>query len=126
MTVSLQRKGALVSLLAKAPADPADGGAYVEALGSLSLEQEPFVLLVDIGIEIALSDAQRKAQNLWYKAERARLEKTCRACALVRSAVDETMQRVWQSLFGFPVLVTRSRAEADAFLSGYAPKEYAR
>lgn len=126
MTVSLQRNGALVSLLAEAPADPADGGAYVEALSCLSLEQEPFVLLVDIGIELDLSDAQRKAQNLWYKAEREQLEKVCRACALVRSAVDENMQRVWQSLFGFPVLVTRSRAEADAFLSGYAPKEYAK
>ena len=126
MAVSLQRNGALVSLLAKAPADPADGGAYVEALGRLSKEQELFVLLVDIGIEIALSDAQRKAQNLWYKAERERLEKVCRACALVRSAVDENMQRVWQSLFGFPVLVTRSRAEADAFLNGYALREYAK
>jgi hypothetical protein len=126
MAVSLQRNGALVSLLAEAPADPADGGAYVEALGRLSLEQEPFVLLVDIGIEIALSDAQRKAQNLWYKAEHDRLEKVCRACALVRPAVDANMRRVWQSLFGFPVLVTRSRAEADAFLSGYAPKEYAK
>ena len=126
MAVSLQRNVALVLLLAETPADPADGGAYVEALGRLSLEQEPFVLLVDIGIEIAQSDTQRKAQNLWYKAERERLEKVCRACALVRSAADETMQRVWQSLFGFPVLVTRSRAEADAFLSGYAPKEYAK
>lgn len=126
MAVSLQRNGALVSLLAMAPADPADGGAYVEALGRLSKEQEPFVLLVEIGIEIALSNAQRKAQNLWYKAEREQLEKTCRACALVRSAVDGTMQRVWQSLFGFPVLVTRSRKEADAFLNGYAPKEYAK
>ena len=124
MAVSLQRNGALVSLLAMAPADPADGEHYVEALGRISLEREPFVLLVDIGIEIALSDAQRKAQNLWYKAEREQLEKACRACALVRSAVDGTMQRVWQSLFGFPVLVTRSRAEADAFLSGYAPKEH--
>ena len=126
MTVSLQRNGALVSLLAEAPADPVDGERYVEALGRISQEREPFVLLVDIGIEIALSDAQRKAQNLWYKAERERLEKTCRACALVRSAADETMQRVWQSLFGFPVLVTRSRKEADAFLNGYAPKEYAK
>lgn len=126
MAVSLQRNGALVSLLAEAPADPADGGAYVEALGRLSLEQEPFVLLVDIGIEIALSDTQRKAQNLWYKAEHERLEKVCRACALVRPAADANMQRVWQSLLGFPVLVTRSRAEADAFLSGYAPKGHAK
>ena len=126
MAVSLQRNGALVSLLAEAPADPADGGAYVEALARLSLEKVPFVLLVDIGIEIALSDAQRKAQNLWYKAERERLEKVCRACALVRTAADENMQRVWQSLFGFPVLVTRSRAEADAFLKGYALREYAK
>jgi len=126
MAVSLQRNGALVSLLAETPADPADGERYVEALGRISLEREPFVLLVDIGIEIALSDAQRKAQNLWYKAERERLEKVCRACALVRPAADETMQRVWQSLFGFPVLVTYSRAEADAFLSGYTPQEYAK
>jgi hypothetical protein len=126
MAVSLQRNGALVSLLAQAPSDPTDGGHYVEALGRISLEREPFVLLVDIGIEIALSDAQRKAQNLWYKAQREQLEKVCRACALMRSAADENMQRVWQSLFGFPVLVTRSRAEADAFLNGYAPKDHAK
>ncbi len=125
MTVSLLRHGSLVSLIGEAPANPADGDRYVEAIRQISLEPGPFVLLVDIGIEINLTDAQRKAQNLWYKADRDKIEAGCRACALVRPAADEKMQQVWQSLFRFPVLVTRSRAEADAFLSRHAVAELA-
>ncbi|KQZ15014.1 MULTISPECIES: hypothetical protein [unclassified Mesorhizobium] len=117
MTITLQRQGNVVSLVGEAPADPADGERYVEAIRRISSEPGPFVLLVDIGVEINLTDAQRKAQNLWYKADRETVEAACRACALVRPAADDKMQRVWQGLFDFPVLVTRSRAKADAFLN---------
>ncbi len=125
MTVSLQRNGSLVALLAQPPSGPADGGLYIEALAAISSQQAPFVLLVDIRTEIDLTPEQRKAQNLWYKADREKIEAACLACALVRPAADEAMQRVWQGLFGFPVLVTSSRADADAFLTKYAPKEFA-
>lgn len=125
MTITLQRQGNVVSLVGEAPADPADGERYVEAIRRISSEPGPFVLLVDIRIEINLTDAQRKAQNLWYKADRATIEAACRACALVRPAADEKMQRVWQGLFSFPVLVTRTRAEADAFLNRHATAELA-
>lgn len=118
--ISIRRDGALLLLTGEVPADPADGDSYVEALGRVSTQKEPFVLLVDIGIEIKLSQPQRKAQNLWYKADRGRIEAKCRACALVRTAADETMQRAWQGLFRFPVLVTCSREEAQEFLAPYA------
>ena len=125
MTVSLQRNGSLVALLAQPPSGPADGGLYIEALAAISSQQGPFVLLVDIRTEIDLTPEQRKAQNLWYKADREKIEAACLACALVRPAADDAMQHVWQGLFSFPLLVTSDRADADAFLTRYAPKEYA-
>lgn len=124
MTVSLRRNGPVVSLLGEAPADATDGERYVEAIRRISSEPGPFVLLVDIGVEINLNDAQRKAQNLWYKADREKIEAVCRACALVRPAADEKMQQVWQGLFRLPLLVTRSRAEADAFLNTFVPEPF--
>ena len=116
MAVSLLREGARLTLLGQAPSLPGDGAAYIEALGAISAQPEPYRLLVDFQIAIDLTPEQRKAQNLWYKADRALIEAQCEAMAMLRPSADAEMQRVWQSLFSFPVLVTTSRDVAEAFL----------
>lgn len=120
MAVSLRREGARLSLVGESPPLPGDGDDYINALGTISAQQEPFLLLVDIGIAIDLTSGQRKAQNLWYKASRPLIEAQCRAMAMVRPSASGEMQRVWQSLFAFPVYVTVSRSEADAFLARHS------
>lgn len=117
MAVVLQRSGPVVSMTGVLPPDGREAEDYVAALQDISTQAGPYVLLVDLAMEIDLSDEQRRAQNLWYKADRHRIEAGCRACALVRRAADEEVQRMWQRLFRFPVLVTTSRAEAESFLA---------
>ncbi|MGB6119122.1 MAG: hypothetical protein WBF87_12965 [Mesorhizobium sp.] len=119
MSIVFKREGAVVSLVGEAPEDERDGERYVEALTRISAERGPFVLLIDIRVEINMTHDQRKVQNLWYKRDRKLVESLCRACSLVRPAADEKMQEVWQSLFDFPLLVTRERSSADAFLKPY-------
>jgi len=123
MAIVLQRSGVLVSLTGLLPPDDMDANCYMSALHDISTQTEPYVLLVDLGMELDLSREQRKAQNLWYKATRPRIESACKACALVRPAADDNMQRTWQGLFSFPVLVTRSREDAEQFLARYTPEE---
>jgi hypothetical protein len=125
MAVTLQRSGAVVSIIGRLPSNDKDAERYMSALHEISAQIGPYVLLVDLGMELDLSREQRKAQNLWYKADRPRIEAACKACALVRPAADENMQRMWQGLFSFPILVTRSREEAERFLARHAPGELA-
>lgn len=117
MAVVLQRSGPVVSMTGVLPPDDGEAEDYVSALQKISTQAGPYVLLVDLAMKIDLSDEQRRAQNLWYKADGHRIEAGCRACAMVRPAVDEEVQRMWQRLFRFPVLVTTSRGEAESFLA---------
>lgn len=120
MAVTLQRSGTVVSIIGMPPSNDRDAECYMSALHQISAQTGPYVLLVDLGMELDLSREQRKAQNLWYKADRPRIEAACKACALVRPAADENMQRMWQGLFSFPILVTGSREEAERFLARHA------
>lgn len=122
MAVTFKRSGPMVSIIGMLPSDDRDAECYISALYDISAQTRPYVLLVELGMELDLSPEQRKAQNLWYKADRASIEAACKACALVRRAVDENMQRMWQGLFSFPVLVTSSRAEAERFLVRHVPE----
>lgn len=125
MAVTLRRSGAVISIIGMLPSDDSDAECYMSALHDISAQTGPYVLLVDLGMELDLNREQRKAQNLWYKADRPRIEATCKACALVRSTADENMQRMWQGLFSFPILVTRSREEAERFLARHVPGKFA-
>lgn len=121
MAVTFKRTGPVISIIGMPPSDDGDAECYMSALHGISAQTLPYVLMVDLGMELELSPEQRKAQNLWYKADRARVEAACKACALVRPAANGNMQRMWQGLFSFPVLVTRSREEAERFLALHAP-----
>lgn len=117
MSVSLTLERSVATLSGFEPAREDDAERYIAALHAVTALEEGFALLVELAVPILLSPEQKKAQNLWYKASRERLNRACVACAIVRPTVDEEMQRTFQGLFAFPLLATRDRAEAQAFLA---------
>lgn len=123
MTVHLQRQGQLLVLSIREPAQKDDCDRYITALETISGADAPFLLLVDVERELSLSQHHRKAQNLWYKATRERLDRACTAAAIIRLQPTETAQRTFQALWRFPLLVTSDKSEAETFLArhGNAP-----
>ena len=116
MTVHLERRDDVLMLSIREPAEKDDGERYIAALELVSGAAAPFLLLVDVEKELALSQAHRKAQNRWYKATRARLDRSCLAAAIIRLRPTAAAQRTFQGLWRFPLLVTGDKGEAEAFL----------
>lgn len=125
MAVHLRREGAALSLTVGEPARDDDPTRYIAALEEIAGTACPFVLLVAFERPLELAHDQRKAQNLWFKTTRRAMNAACRAAAIVRQEPSEDMQRVFAGLWDFPVLVTDSTVEADAFLAGHLPDETA-
>ncbi|MCR4264863.1 hypothetical protein [Nitratireductor sp. ZSWI3] len=121
MAVHLRRKGATLSLVVAEPAERNDGARYIEALEEIAGETAPFALLVAFDGRLDLDHEHRRAQNLWFKATRGKMNATCRAVAVLRENPTPEMQRTFSGLWTFPVLVTRSRAEAETFLATHLP-----
>lgn len=119
MTVRLDRTQGGLGLLVEEPRRGDDPERYLEGLEAIGEREEPFVLLISITIPLELPHPLRKAQNLWFKATRQRLNGLCRACAIVRLQPTEDMQKAFQGLWTFPVKVTASLAEAQAFLASH-------
>lgn len=117
MTVHLDRNDDLVTLVIREPAEEDDCNRYIAALETLANTGTPFFLLVDVESALSLSQSHRKAQNRWYKASRERLDRLCRAAAIIRLRPTAEAQRAFRSLWRFPLLVTGDRAEAEAFLA---------
>ncbi|WP_274425630.1 hypothetical protein [Chelativorans sp. YIM 93263] len=123
MAVHLDREGAVLSLIIDAPAGSDDPERYIAALHEISGVTDPFVLLVTFRIPLDLPQVQRKAQNLWFKATREKMNATCRATAIVRKNPSEEMQRTFSGLWSFPVLVTDRSDAAELFLAAHLPEE---
>jgi hypothetical protein len=68
----------------------ADEARYLELLDHLAAREEPFALVSVIDIEdgSTVTQATRKAQNLWFKHNRERLGRLCWGMARVRPRVD--------------------------------------
>lgn len=117
MAVTLSRASGTMRLLVEEPHRPGDPEDYIAALHDIGSASGPFALLIVIATHLDLSHEHKKSQNLWFKATRERLNALCRACAIVRIAPTEEMQRTFQGLWVFPVKVTGSVAEAETFLA---------
>ncbi|MGV6874152.1 hypothetical protein ACUSIJ_15880 [Pseudochelatococcus sp. B33] len=103
-----------------------DGERYLAALEEIGAIGDGYLLMVVIEEKIELTPAQKKAQNLWYKATRDRINAACRACAIVRPDADAGTQDAFGKLYTFPLLVTRNRGEAETFLAAHDGREPAR
>lgn len=68
----------------------ADEARYLDLLERLAQRDDPFALVsvIDIGEDSTVTQATRKAQNLWFKRNRARLGRLCWGMARVRPRVD--------------------------------------
>ncbi|UUP16575.1 hypothetical protein [Nitratireductor thuwali] len=122
MAVRLRREKARLSLIVDEPVGKDDPDRYIAALHEISGPSDPFVLLVAFRMPLDLAQEQRKAQNLWFKATREKMNAMCRAVAIVRDNPSEEMQRTFGGLWSFPVLVTGKTDDADRFLAAYLPE----
>ncbi len=123
MTVHLDRRDDVVTLVICEPAAGDDCDRYIAALETLSNTQSAFFLLVDVENALTLSQHHRKEQNRWYKANRQRMDEFCRAAAIVRLRPTAEAQRAFRSLWRFPLLVTGDRAEAETFLARHRQED---
>lgn len=119
MGISVSRHGRRVLLLGTRPGSGNDGARYLAALEEIGAIDAPYVLLVSLEQRLELTAGQKKAQNLWYKATRNRVNAWCRACAILRADADGARQEAFGKLFAFPLLVTKDSREAEAFLSAH-------
>lgn len=119
MTVRLDSTQGRLALLVEEPRLADDPESYIAGLEAVGAREEPFVLLISITVPLELPHELRKAQNLWFKATRQHLNGRCGACGIVRLQPTEEMQKAFQGLWAFPVKVTASIAEAEAFLAAH-------
>lgn len=119
MAVRLDSAPGRLRLVVEEPSREDDPERYIAGLEAVGAHEEPFALLISIAIPLELPHELKKAQNLWFKATRQRLDALCRACAIVRLRPTAEMQKAFQGLWGFPVKVTASFEEAEAFLAAH-------
>lgn len=111
-------KGAdgVVTLRFVPPYGEADEQAYLAALAMIGAMAEPFALLAVLGGAGALSPAGERAQALWFKATRARMNAACRGLAIVRPGAGPAMAETFGRLWSFPVTLEPDEAAARAVL----------
>jgi hypothetical protein len=103
------------------PYEPGDEAAYRAALEAVARHPSPFALLTVFGGRGRLSAAGERAQALWFKATRARLNERCRALAIVRPGDPGRSAEVFGRLWSFTVTVHETEAEARAALAAWYP-----
>ncbi|WP_342640417.1 hypothetical protein [Rhodoligotrophos ferricapiens] len=123
MAVCLRQDGMVLTLTVSPPRSDDDQGSYLAALDEIAAKATPFGLLVAFRTSLDLAHEQRKAQNLWFKTSRARMNALCRAVAIVRRDANPQMQQTFASLWNFPVLVTDNVQAAQTFLAAHVPAE---
>jgi len=119
MAVRLDSTPGRLRLFVEEPVLEDDPERYIAGLEAIGAREEPFALLISIAVPLELPHELRKAQNLWFKATRQRLDALCRACAIVRLQPTDEMRKTFQGLWRFPVEVTGGLAEAEAFLAAH-------
>ena len=110
---------AIVTLRFLPPYRDEDERAYLDALVQIGRREEPFALLTVFGGGRALSPAGEREQALWFKATRANVAKSCRACAIVRPDASEKTAQTFRKLWPFPIAAEREEAAGRAFLLRY-------
>lgn len=117
--VSLDEEGGLMVLRYHRPYTVADELDYLAALDDLALRAGPYGLLTIFGGGPALSSAGERAQALWFKRTRERVDAACVACAIVRPNATEAMAATFRRLWSFPILATPDEEEGRRFLAGH-------
>lgn len=112
-----EEPGSLLVLRFHQPYGEGDEAAYLAGLDAIAAHEGPFRLMTVFGGGPALSRAGERAQALWFKATRARIDGLCQACAIVRPHAGEEMAQVFRRLWSFPLIATPDEAEARAFLA---------
>jgi hypothetical protein len=112
-----EEPGSLLVLRFHQPYGEGDEAAYLAGLDAIAAHEGPFRLMTVFGGGPALSRAGERAQALWFKATRTRIDGLCRACAIVRPNAGEEMAQVFRRLWSFPLIATPDEAEARAFLA---------
>ena len=107
---------AIVTLRYLPPYSEADERAYLDALHRIGAREEPFALLTVFGGGRALSQAGEREQALWFKATKAHVSRTCRACAIVRPDASEKTAETFRKLWPFPIAAERDESAGRAFL----------
>lgn len=106
------------------PATPEEEAAYMRALAAVADLPAPYGLVVEVRGEGRFTEAGRREQALWFKANRARLEARCRAMAVVRPDQPDGGAKNAEGfgrMFAFPVAAAPDEAAARAFLRGHLP-----
>ncbi|MBU8546766.1 MULTISPECIES: hypothetical protein [Roseomonadaceae] len=117
--LDLEDRG-LLRLVLDVPTAPTDEADYLAALHRISEQPGPFVLLASFAGQAMLSQAGEKAQALWFKATRARMNETCRALAMVRPGKPGSRSaEVFGKLWSFPVAVFEAEDQARDFLQPF-------
>lgn len=115
--VSLEDEGDWRVLRFLPPYAERDEPDYLGALDAIGRTGRPFALLAVFGGEGRLSQAGERAQALWYKDSRDRIERDCRAIALVRPGATPRMQETFRKLWSMPLAVMPDEASARRFLA---------
>jgi hypothetical protein len=114
--------GGILTLRFDAPHAEDDERFYLAALDSIGQQERPFALLAVFGGRGRLSPAGERAQALWFKATRRRLDERCHALAIVRPGNPGGSAAVFGRLWAFPVGVFETEAAGRTFLARHLPE----
>lgn len=118
MAVRFEHDGAaFAAIRLDLPATLAEEAAYLAALEAVADLPGPYGLLVEVRGVGPFTDAGRRDNALWFKANRHRVEAACRGLALLRPEGGEKAAAGFSKMFIFPVRAVRDEAEARAFLA---------
>ena len=98
-----------------------DERAYLEALAQLSRRQTPFGLISVIDIESGeVTHDTRRAQNIWFKQNRAHLAEICLGLVRVRPRIDpQESDETFARAMPFPTRRVVREEEALPILQGW-------
>lgn len=117
--VEIEEIAGLVTLRFHEPYEEGDEARYLAALAAVEAREEAFFMLSIIGTAGHFSAGGEREQALWFKRSRPKMNRLCRAMAVVRPQVSDHMRSVFTKLWEFPVLITTDEAEARTFLAKY-------
>ena len=117
--VSIEDNGGVITLRFHEPYEEGDEARYLAALAAVEAREDVFSMLTIIGTAGHFSADGEREQALWFKRSRPKMNRLCRAMAVVRPHVSDHMRSVFTKLWEFPVLITTDEAEARAFLAKY-------
>jgi len=115
--ILFEQRGALVTLRFEPPYAPDDERGYLAALDRIGDCPPGFALLAVLGGGARLSREGERAQALWFKATRARVNSNCRAIAMVRPGASGRMTEIFGRLWNVPLAAFTDEQSARDFLA---------